>query len=809
MKNILFIVAILISSITANAQCNAGQKKVFVSLKTDGYASESSWNIIQNGSIIKKSQGILENQTQYLDSVCVDTSSCLIFNFYDQYGDGLCYQGVNGRYALIIDNDTVTQGSCFNAHSKQFTMNCPTTIGLTCSQPLLVDTGYHTNKLSGLYYWTSFTPAETGNYRVTTCGLNSCNTQIAMYDTCFSSLNTKTDLAGSLHYNDDFCGYQSQINLVLQAGKSYLIKLADVDGMGMDCDSVKWHLSYLGPNIGCMNPTACNYDPLATVSNNSCIYYPSPLCAAPDLQVDAQQLKATIQIGTLTNDQTDPNSACYIQENCIGGYGQRQIIEFSTKIHNIGNKDYFLGYPPANPSLANQTWKWDVCHEHWHYDGYAAYLLYDENNNEIPIGFKNGFCVLDLGCTTGTGKYSCGNQGISVGCYDEYYVGLTCQWVDITSVPDGKYQLVVKTNWHYAPDALGSIESNFTNNYASACLQITRDPMTNAPAVELLENCAPYVDCAGDTFGNAKPDCQGICNGTTLKGNRNIDSLRNIEDVQVYLNNCIADSTTATLCNDLNNDGKIAVTDAALLQNCIYKSTTSNIAQQYITACEFKGHLVNPFETVTVSLEAPNTLIDAIDISIKNPSSAVTGIELELAGLNIVYAEALGGLQGQLKYNATGKLVWIGSMDATNDGVIDINPNSIPRLRVYYNQIYANQACIDTIIAINNMRIEEVKTAIGIGCRTILTATILAEAEKIDLRLSPNPFNQNTTLSFKNPTQQPCNLHIIDPTGRLVRTYKAITTDKITIDKNELSPGFYTYQLQHPKGDFIGKMIIE
>jgi hypothetical protein len=54
-------------------------------------------------------------------------------------------------------------------------------------------------------------------------------------------------------------------------------------------------------------------------------------------------------------------------------------------------------------------------------------LLYDQLGNPMPqIGFKNGFCVLDLECSGGgTAKYGCGNMGITAGCGDIYSSGLS------------------------------------------------------------------------------------------------------------------------------------------------------------------------------------------------------------------------------------------------------------------------------------------------------------------------------------------------------------------------------------------------
>jgi hypothetical protein len=74
--------------------------------------------------------------------------------------------------------------------------------------------------------------------------------------------------------------------------------------------------------------------------------------------------------------------------------------------------------------------------------GYAEYILFRNNGNPIPIGFKNGFCVMDLECSDGgTAKFGCSNMGITAQCGDIYDAGLECQWIDITDVDPGDYIL--------------------------------------------------------------------------------------------------------------------------------------------------------------------------------------------------------------------------------------------------------------------------------------------------------------------------------------------------------------------------------
>lgn len=189
---------------------------------------------------------------------------------------------------------------------------------------------------------------------------------------------------------------------------------------------------------------------------------------APDLIVDPDYLRSTVTI-----DQINANDPCLINERCVGGPGLRKILRFGTRIANIGNADLQLGAPSDD----NPLWAFDQCHGHFHFEAYAEYALYDpETERELPVGAKSGFAVIDIGvydpaiAVDGCRGYGGRNQGITAGCQDTYGRGLQCQWIDVTGVPDGVYEVVVTTN----PD--GVIEElDTTNNAARVRVRMTGD----------------------------------------------------------------------------------------------------------------------------------------------------------------------------------------------------------------------------------------------------------------------------------------------------------------------------------------------
>jgi hypothetical protein len=163
----------------------------------------------------------------------------------------------------------------------------------------------------------------------------------------------------------------------------------------------------------------------------------------PDLVLDAAYLLDSTRFDTQRID--DP---CAVQQRCATGLGDRRVLRFGSRMGNVGEADFVLGAPEQ----ANPLWTLDACSARFSLSGFARYELRDvATGQQVLLGTKNEFCMTDAEewipesgakCQT----YTCNRQGIRPGCADNYGTDLPCQWLDVTDVPPGSYELRVTVN---------------------------------------------------------------------------------------------------------------------------------------------------------------------------------------------------------------------------------------------------------------------------------------------------------------------------------------------------------------------------
>lgn len=769
------------------AQCSTGEVEVAIQILTDNFGYETEWYLLNsNGDTLTSGgqNGNYDNNTWYGDTICVDENECMRFEISDGFGDGICCGHGSGSYAVFVGGIQVALGGDFDAYTFHL-FNCPP--GSACSDPISIAEGSFTAPNSDTWY--SFTPSQNGTYAIEACN-NNCDTKIWIYDYC-NGLVWAEDNTGTIYYDDDQGGCSPQAiiaSALLEDGVEYWIRIGSDNG---DCTgSIYWSLTYNGPVVGCMDPMACNYNPLASVSDGSCLYPGDPACPeGPDLIIDSLDLATSIYMASMDVPAND----CQVEEGCLNGYGMRDIIRFTTTIKNIGNMDYYIGNPSANPD----QFDFINCHNHTHYKGYAEYKLYDMNGVEIPIGFKNGFCVMDLSCPAGiTGQYGCSTMGITAGCEDIYSSGLSCQWIDVTDVDTGIYTFVNTCNWDNDPDALGNYETNHMNNWAQLCIYIGRDANGDM-FMEQVPECATYFDCLGQQYGDAQPDCNGVCAGTALRGDINADSDQNILDAHQYVADILANDIQPSECNDLNQDGEIDVYDASLIVDCSLTSDGHTTGASH-DHCNFPYGVVNIYDTVELSIGHVDHNQQYIDIYIENPDNFVQAYQFEMSGLTI---QSVENLINAAAYPISPE--WsLGGTEVIGisyqDSLIPKYNSPTPLCRIHYFSLTDTLLCISEGKTVVNQNYEETLTRANqlSGCAVVYTGIVDELVNGgVELRLFPNPMLTSTTLEINNRFNANISVSLIDPSGRIVQDYGSVRSTRLSIDRGDLSSGIYFIQV--------------
>ncbi len=189
----------------------------------------------------------------------------------------------------------------------------------------------------------------------------------------------------------------------------------------------------------------------------------------PDLVLDAAYLLDTTALDTVTVDDV-----CRLQEGCVTGLGERKVVRFGSRTGNVGSADFVLGVARDD----NPLWTRNTCRDSYDLVGFARYALIDRATNELVVaGAKNGFCIADADhyrddfgfCNV----YDCEHQGIGQGCADNYGSELECQWVDVTGVPPGAYELRVTINADRTVPELG-----YDNNVVRVQLELGEDELS-------------------------------------------------------------------------------------------------------------------------------------------------------------------------------------------------------------------------------------------------------------------------------------------------------------------------------------------
>ena len=170
-------------------------------------------------------------------------------------------------------------------------------------------------------------------------------------------------------------------------------------------------------------------------------------------------------------------------DGCVAG-GIHRLLRFDFLTHNNGDTDLHVGPPPAPPPPMpppSSVWVWSAAHGHYHFKEFNQYFLLNGADQPVLPGYKQAFCLMDVERTDPnaprvTGRYHCGDQGVSVGWSDVYTSALPCQFIILDALPDGDYRLLATTNFKQHVQ-----EDRFLDNSVLVGLHIQGNTVTEIP----------------------------------------------------------------------------------------------------------------------------------------------------------------------------------------------------------------------------------------------------------------------------------------------------------------------------------------
>ncbi len=687
---------------------NAGAQ-IVIHVMTDQFSFETKWSLVAANDlteVFSSAKYALTPNTLFLDTIQLPLDQCYKFMIEDTGGDGI---GDPGFFKVYMNGLLVLENNRFERRLVHL-ISCDT--GDACELPKPISIGRDSS--FGRIAWYSISPNLDSYYSIR--ARSNCDTEMWIYSTC-DAVAAK-DQTGAIAYNDNLSTKDPGFPTIhLIAGRRYFIRISKKE----ECPSrVDIEVDRLDIRLGCMDPASCNFNPLANVEDSSCYYGD----CHPDLIVNQEILQTSVYLDSIIND-----SDCLIKEACLQDFGKRYIIRFTTQLENIGDADYIVG----SPSINSSQFSLDNCHNHWHYLGYAEYLLFNASGNPLPIGFKNGFCALDFHCEEESDyKYTCDYMGISSGCYDVYKDDLLCQWVDITDVPDGKYTLVVRVNHTKSPDFFGRWEADYDNNWAQVCLQIK---WTDAgPNVQLLDDCPSYTDCQGIIFGSSILDCNNECGGTAKFADGNNTGNLDAGDLKYFESLLEDDLALVEPCFDLDANGMYSVYDLFLLLDCT-TDQLNHSSQLFHEHCDFPRSITNIFDSSWWKVDNYDPHDNSVDLNYRSTTS-ISALDLNVTEALIADLEFIHLIE-DVKVLVRGSRLII--YNSNGKKILDKSDEFIPFAKIYLTSQIDSSFCIETIFDVVDERYHRILANHTSSCIAKELTTSLDDINITGVELFPNP----------------------------------------------------------------------
>lgn len=122
---------------TSNVTCGVDEMAVVLDILTDEYPSETYWNISNvetNDTIVGGSYLDSQQYELFKYEYCFPIDSCLIYEIYDTFGDGILYPG---GFNLTVDDEVLATsiGNFSYYDAAVFGLGCPSEVPTTSPAP--------------------------------------------------------------------------------------------------------------------------------------------------------------------------------------------------------------------------------------------------------------------------------------------------------------------------------------------------------------------------------------------------------------------------------------------------------------------------------------------------------------------------------------------------------------------------------------------------------------------------------------------------------------------------------------------------
>jgi PKD repeat protein len=104
----------------------ANGKQILISIMTDTYGSETSWDLKNSANVIVAQGSGYAANTLYVNNLCL-MPDCYVFTIYDSFGDGICAGYGNGYYLIEDVSEKLEIGTGCNFTYSEMVNFCITT----------------------------------------------------------------------------------------------------------------------------------------------------------------------------------------------------------------------------------------------------------------------------------------------------------------------------------------------------------------------------------------------------------------------------------------------------------------------------------------------------------------------------------------------------------------------------------------------------------------------------------------------------------------------------------------------------------